>query len=105
MAGSSPVYSTMNIEEILWDEVRVTCEQDPSKNLMLYKVRVTFKSSPKSLTVSYREGDLLQSLLYTRPELVELTPYAASFKAFWWSSRIDSVDYDELIPLTVECQF
>lgn len=94
----------MNITQIVWNKVEVTCEQDPSKNESLQDVRITFKTDPPSLTLAENKPES-HSVLYARPAMVSLTPWSASFTAFWWSSRFESDDFDELIPVKVECQF
>jgi hypothetical protein len=92
----------MNITAIVWDRVEVTCQQDPSKSETLTQAAVTFVNG--YLVIHEYKQDAL-SRTYARAKVVSLSPREAIFEAHWFSSTFGKDDFDELLPVRVECTF
>jgi hypothetical protein len=91
----------MNITTIIWNEVTIKCEADSSKNRTLQHVLVTFLDG--HLTLRQHPDGANQT--YIKAQIVNLTPWAATFTASWFSVKFGSNDFDEITPVKVECVF
>ena len=94
----------MRIKDVVWDTVTITCEKDPSKNATLNECTVSFNGSIKSLEImSWPLFGNNKGHTYAKAELLDMRPHMMTFKAHWWSSRFDSSQFDQLIPVKVHC--
>jgi len=86
---------------VRWDEVKVTCSSDPTKDERFENASVVFDGSTAGLTVSNPD----RSSLYAKAKLTSLTPVCMEFEACYWSSYVEASyqAYDELIPVKVVC--
>ena len=113
----SRVNTVMKITNIRWSEVKVTYSEHvptdwPEKKKVdgdLYKnSHAIFDGKENSLQIVEYDStnwSTGRAVILTRPNLVRLDYNSAIFEAYWWSSKMDSAGFDQLIPCRVECTF
>src|SRR6185436_2604063 len=110
---ANPRY-TMNITQIVWSKVTINyTEPVPSGRDEKKRKSDTFLNAKVLLQPVGKIAKLeifdtvndYNHLLLTRAELVELMPWSAKFKAYWWSATLESETYDRLVEAEIICEF
>jgi hypothetical protein len=93
----------MIVSHLYWNSVQIICPSDPTKSQRIGEAWVLLEEG--RLMISEKGPCHPRTFMYAKAEVTGLSQTSIEFRAYWFSAKTTSTTYDELVPVTIKCEF